>query len=251
MRLRKLTIAAATAITALAFVVVGPAEAASDTAPPQVRLNPGLVFNVHSILGDNTLNPMIGPVGITFTASDDTGITYLDALATSYDQSLTEVGRWESNDNTALREMTPSIALNGRVDASVTASDAVGHTASSFASYSAHLLQQDAFSLTGRWYGGQRASWSGGTLIHSAKPGSTATYTFTGRSFAVIGSYGPDRGTLDVSWGSSSASVNTQGFFSPRAVIFSHRFNGAGPHTIRITVTSTTRVDLDGLIIQN
>jgi len=85
----------------------------------------------------------------------------------------------------------------------------------------------------------------------AARYGATATYTFNGRSVALIGDYGPDRSALDVSWGSSHQAVDTQVFFSPRAVIFGHRFNSAGSHTVTVTVTSTTRVDLDALIFQN
>ena len=234
-----------------ALALAGPAAAVTDSTPPQVTLNQGLLFTTHTILGDNTLNPMIGPVSITFAASDDTGITSLDIIANVFDQDVNNVGTYEVNDNPAARELTPSIALNGEVDAQVSAYDAAGNLGADFATYYPHLRQQQAFRLTGHWYGGRRASWSGGTLIHSAQPGATATYTFNGRSVALIGDYGPDRGALDVSWGSSHQAVDTQGFFSPRAVIFGHRFNSAGSHTVTVTVKSTTRVDLDALIFQN
>jgi len=251
MSIRTLAVTSLAAMSTLGLVLAGPATAATDTTPPQARLNAGMVFEVHSILGDTTPNPLIGPVGITFTASDNTGITSLDALAFVYDKDQTEVGRYETNDDTALREIGPTIALNGHVDTTVTAYDAAGNMAVDTATYSTKFLQQNAFALTGRWFGGTRATWSGSTVVSTRKPGSAATYTFTGRSIAIIGNYGPDRGTLTVSWGNGSQSVDTAGPFSPRAVIFAHRFGGAGSHTITVTATSTSRVDLDGLITQN
>ena len=89
-----------------ALSLASPVAAVVDTTAPQVTLNHGLLlFTTHTILGDNTLNPMIGPVSVTFTASDDTGITSLDAIANIFDQDVNNVGTYEVNDNTAVREV--------------------------------------------------------------------------------------------------------------------------------------------------
>jgi hypothetical protein len=246
------TACAALAAAGLTALGVVPAHAATDGTPPSVHLNPGLSFRVGTILGDTTPHPMIGPVDITFTAADNTGIASLDAVANIFDYQGTNVGTWEVNDDPQARAMTPSVALNGSVLAQVTAYDSAGNRGTDTATYHPHLYQQGVFALTKGWRGGSRASWSGGTLIHSVKAGATATYQFTGRSVALIGNYGPDRGAARITLDSSpSTLVDTQGFTSNRAVVFSRRFSAAGPHSITVVAASSVRFDIDAVVVQD
>jgi hypothetical protein len=91
--------------------------------------------------------------------------------------------------------------------------------------------------------------------VAASAAGSSASYTFTGRSVAWLTDKSPERGQATVSIdGSVVATVDLQASSKIlRVIVFSRSWPTSGQHTIRITVLGTPanrpRVDIDALLI--
>ena len=110
--------------------------------------------------------------------------------------------------------------------------------------------QEGVATYSHSWVTGHCTCWSGGTVKYSTVSGSTATFTFIGRSVQLVSDVGPTRGTASVSIdGKSYAGINT---YSPTKRSLRIVFRTAGlkdtvEHTIVIT-TQNGRTDIDAFL---
>lgn len=94
-----------------------------------------------------------------------------------------------------------------------------------------------------------RSAYKGGVHATSTA-GAAATFSFSGTSFAVVGTVAPGRGALDVFVDGKrvgrfveTGSTTRLGRIGMRASV------GAGPHTVRIVAVDGRRVDIDAVIL--
>ena len=102
------------------------------------------------------------------------------------------------------------------------------------------------------WSEAKYVAYSGHRVSYATRTGASATLVFTGNGIAWYGPVGPTRGTARVYIdGKAVASVDLRrSTFQPRRLLFS-RTLAAGPHTLKIVVTSRGRpVAIDDLIIR-
>jgi len=123
------------------------------------------------------------------------------------------------------------------------------------ARFTPKLIQNPSAQFT--WSSGWKKGWpakaSGRSLGYASRPGAAATFTFTGRSVALVGTQGPTRGQARVYVdGVLEAEVD---FGAPalgwRNIFFSREWAESGAHTVTVEVVGTAgrpRVDVDAAI---
>jgi hypothetical protein len=97
-------------------------------------------------------------------------------------------------------------------------------------------------------------SWWGGSAKSSTMAGSTATYKFSGRSFAWVGLRSPIRGKAQVYVdGVLKATIDLYAAaIQPQRIVWSVNYGTSASRTVRIQVLGTAgrpRVDVDGFIV--
>jgi hypothetical protein len=104
-------------------------------------------------------------------------------------------------------------------------------------------------------YGGgwRHATLAGAYLggIHTTtSAGATATFSFTGRAFALAGTAAPGRGTIDVSVDGARVGRFVEGQALTRIgrIGFHHAF-APGRHTVSLVALDRRRIDLDAVIL--
>ena len=106
----------------------------------------------------------------------------------------------------------------------------------------------------GRWARSTGERWWGGTAKHSSKAGSTATFTYTGRSFAWVGLTGSNRGKARVFVnGKRVATVDLHSKAThAQRIVWSASYASSAKRTVTIKVLGTSgrsRVDIDGFLV--
>ncbi len=121
---------------------------------------------------------------------------------------------------------------------------------------SARLVEQSSAAVryTGRWATARYPSYSGGTSRYATAAGASATYTFTGRSIALVTTKGPTRGKGKVYVdGALAATVDLYGATpTHRVLAWAQTWASSGSHTVRLVVAGTRgrpRVDLDAFAV--
>jgi hypothetical protein len=103
------------------------------------------------------------------------------------------------------------------------------------------------------WHTANSSVYSGGSDKWTASAGRSAAITTSGRTFAWVGTRGPNRGTADVFIdGVLRAHVNLFNVASSyQRVLFSMTFASSTVHTLRIVYTgpTTRRIDVDAIIV--
>ncbi|MEO5884725.1 MAG: S8 family peptidase [Candidatus Limnocylindrales bacterium] len=91
----------------------------------------------------------------------------------------------------------------------------------------------------------------GGKVRTTATPGAAMTFSFTGRSFALVASRGPSRGSIQVYVDGALKSTVPLYRASPQArvVVFSTSWTAKAAHRIRVVVVGSKRVDIDGFVV--
>ena len=113
-----------------------------------------------------------------------------------------------------------------------------------------------AVRYAGTWATSTSTTWWGGTARSSSKAGSTASYTFTGRSIAWVGLKGIGRGKANVYVnGVLKATVDLYSATTRKqVVVWSANYSTSATRTITIKVLGTSgrpRVDIDGFIVRS
>ena len=101
------------------------------------------------------------------------------------------------------------------------------------------------------WYTSTAGSPSGGGAHVATTSGKTATFTYTGRAFAIVGTKGSNRGNFNVYVDGvkvTSSSVKTKASSTQYRRVLYWRQLPQGTHTVRIVTTGSKRVDLDAFL---
>jgi hypothetical protein len=111
-----------------------------------------------------------------------------------------------------------------------------------------------AIQFAGSWTRAAFAEYSRGSVKYSNSKTATATVTFTGRGFAWVSSYGPNRGIADVIVdGIPLAEVSTyKSTKSYRMIVWSISWEESGLHTVQIKPRGTAghpRIDVDAVLL--
>ena len=107
----------------------------------------------------------------------------------------------------------------------------------------------------GTWSDAASASYSGGALRYATAAGASATYTFTGRSIALVTTRATSRGAVRVYLDGATTPVTLDTYAATTAYgvqVWSQTFATCGPHTVRVVVVGTAgrpRVDLDAFAV--
>jgi hypothetical protein len=114
-------------------------------------------------------------------------------------------------------------------------------------------------SYLGSWTLGTGTGAWGGSVRHAAAATAKATLAFTGNQVALVTTKGPDRGKLDLYLDGVKVTTTPLDLYAstaqPARVVFA-RAVAAGTHTLevrvlatRTTLSSGTRVDVDGFLV--
>ena len=123
-------------------------------------------------------------------------------------------------------------------NASTTAALAAPATASPLRYYSE---KSTAIAYAGSWATASHPRYVGGAATYATKPGSTATFTFTGTKVIWYGPVGPTRGQARVLVDGvyvKTVNLNSSTFTAHKAV-YSRAWATAGRHTVQIDVVGT------------
>ncbi len=137
----------------------------------------------------------------------------------------------------------------------LTARDAPGNTSRAVDSPSIVVsLHPDTASLAryrGAWRTISTSSALGGKLRTSSTNGASVTATFSGRSFGLVASRAPARGSIKVFVdGVLASTVDLRRASSQyRVVVFATSWATNAQHKIRIVVVGNKRVDIDGFVV--
>ena len=101
------------------------------------------------------------------------------------------------------------------------------------------------------WVKSSKGSPSGGTSHATTGKSKTATMTFTGRAFAIVGTIGKSRGSFNVYVDGvkvTSKAISTRATKTHEKRVLYARATANGTHTIRIVTSGNGRVDLDAIL---
>ena len=110
-----------------------------------------------------------------------------------------------------------------------------------------------SISYSSGWHTAMSASALGGSYHDSITRGARASFSFTGRAFALVAPQGPTSGTATINVDGSPQAVSLyQPTSSPRIVVFEQHWPSSSAHKVTITVAGTVghpRVSLDAVEI--
>jgi hypothetical protein len=115
-------------------------------------------------------------------------------------------------------------------------------------------LSSSAVHYHGTWATSTSTTWWGGTARSSSTKGSTATFTFTGKSIAWVGLKAANRGKANVYVnGMLKATVDLYSATTLRQrIVWSANYSTSATRTVTIKVLGTSgrpRMDIDGFIV--
>ncbi|MFI5895829.1 N-acetylmuramoyl-L-alanine amidase [Actinoplanes sp. NPDC051513] len=209
--------------------IVSDPNAPVFTAGPDVALRPG------------SLNGTV-PIRLGWTATDVNGLSAVSLLRpTAVDLGITTRSR-----NGTIKPAVPTtFALR--------AADRAGNQVSASVTRTPVVLSEAVTRRTGIWRTLRDPRYLGGVALGATAAGSTATWTFTGRSAALAAGRGALSGRVHVWVDGDDAGVVDLG--NPRTIyrqaVWSRYWSGGGEHTVRVRVEGTAGrpgVILDGLV---
>lgn len=111
-----------------------------------------------------------------------------------------------------------------------------------------------AVRYSGTWASNTSTAYWGGKARSSIRAGSKATFTFTGRSVAIVSRLGPGRGKADVWMGTTRLATIDLGStaYSSQRIVWSKAWTTSATRTVTIKVLGTSgrpRVEVDGFIV--
>jgi hypothetical protein len=114
--------------------------------------------------------------------------------------------------------------------------------------------QQTAFSTTGAWTATSNTKLWGGSAMFTKAAGASASISFTGRAFALIGSMGSGNGSARLYVdGAQTATLSEHASAATfRSAVGSWGTTSSGSHTVKIVNSATSghpRFNLDGLVV--
>jgi hypothetical protein len=194
------------------------------------------------------------PLNLVWTGADGTGsgvARYELARSTNGGMAWTTVS---SSLASATADVT--VASSGTVMFRVRAVDRAGNLGSwaTGLNLTPRLLQQTSTSVRygGTWRTTTSTSYSGGSAKYASAAGASATYTFTGRSIALVTTVASSRGQVKIYVnGVFLAKVDLRGATKYRDVAWQKTWSTSATRTIKLVVVGTAgrpRIDLDGFV---
>ncbi|MFD8940300.1 N-acetylmuramoyl-L-alanine amidase [Streptomyces sp. NPDC059578] len=177
---------------------------------------------------------------------------------------------WKATDKAALKEVrltaptaktygptttsAPHTAKSGSATKwSMTAYDRAGNTAAASVSGTPVILQESSAKKTGAWSSKSSSSYLGGKSLASSAKNASLTWTFTGRSAALVVSRAATSGQLDVYVdGRLAKTVDLKSSGTKyRDALWTQSWSSSAKHTVKIVVKGTKgrpAVTTDGLV---
>ena len=160
----------------------------------------------------------------------------------------------KATDRSATVALTPGQAHRFRVRAIDRAGNASAWATGPVLGPRLVQVSSGAVRYVGRWRTGTGAAYSGGSTRFAKAAGSSARYTFTGRSVGLVATMGPTRGKVRVYVdGRYSATVDLHAPTTRyRVIAWQRTWTSSGTHTVRLVVAGTPghpRVDLDAFAV--
>lgn len=227
---------------ATATVTVVPDTSAPLAFPPTIRLQKSAAATATAV-----------PVKISWPAATDLGT----GVATYELQRRLDGGAWVdvALPTAGATSTAQDLPARRAVQYQVRATDHAGNIGSWRTGSAFHLRlaseRSSAVSYGGTWWTSLSSVHIGGATKTARTAGKTASYSFTGSQVAWIAPRGPTRGSARVYLdGTYSATVNLKTpTLLPRRLVYTHTWKAVGRHTIKIRVSGTGRVDVDGFAL--
>jgi hypothetical protein len=170
------------------------------------------------------------PVTVGFTARDNLKVT---AITVSSPRAATLAGTASS--------WATTVKPGGRLTYTVTARDVAGNARTASAGQSVLLLAETKAKKTGTWTKRSGGSYLSGKALAATKKNAKLTYTFTGRSAALIFSRGTKTGNAYVYLdGKKVATIDTKAKSTSYRQALWVRAMTAKKHTVMIVVAGTS-----------
>ena len=196
------------------------------------------------------------PVAVSWSGADaGSGVARYE-LAKSIDGGKTWTTLSSSVTGTAFSLYLPP---SGTVRFRVRAIDRAGNTGAWMTGpvLNPRIVQESGPGLaySGTWTSATSAAYSGGNLKHSSTAGATATYTFMGRSVAIVTTKATTRGVLRIYVDGSTTPVTIDCYSATtvyQAQVWQQAWAATGSHTIKIVIVGTSgrpRVDVDAFAV--
>jgi hypothetical protein len=230
------------AVTVAAANALGP-------GPASAQSNSVVVDTTAPIVGLPTATPATGSTisstistRLTWTGSDSgSGVAHYEVWLSTNGASYVLVS--SPTTPTYTRSMTPSSTTAYRFR--IRGIDARGNT-SAFVygpTFHVYLVQESSTAVHyyGTWYAASTSSASGGSYRYTSVAGRYVSYTFTGRSIAVIGAMGTAYGSFRVYVDGSYVATVSEYATSTRwrRILYAKMWSSSGTHTIRLVCVGT------------
>jgi hypothetical protein len=208
----------------------------ADTTPPVFSTKPNLALRT------GTVSTTAVPLTLRWKATDTVGLKEVRLtapVAKTYGPTVT------SSDLTA----KSGVATAWKT----TAYDRAGNTASASVSGTPVILQESAATRSGTWTSKSSSSYLGGRSYGSSTKNASLTWTFTGRSAALVVSRAATSGQVYVYVdGKKTATVDLKSTTTKyRDAVWATTWTGAAKHTVKLVVVGTSgrpAVTTDGLV---
>jgi hypothetical protein len=196
------------------------------------------------------------PIRLNWTASNDSG-SGLAPAPYRLERSLSG-GAWSFMGGFTGLTAGPAASSSGTVRFRVRSIDKAGNESDweYTPTLSARLIQQTSAAVKygGVWATAKASAYSAGSTVYANISGRSATYTFTGRSMAIVTTKGPSRGKVKIYV--NGVLVTTlelyRSAYQYRSIAWQKTWSVSGTRTVKLVVVGTARrprVDLDAVIV--
>ncbi|MGW3915038.1 N-acetylmuramoyl-L-alanine amidase [Streptomyces sp. NPDC005070] len=208
----------------------------ADTTPPVFSTKPNLALRT------GTVSTTAVPVTLKWKATDTTGLREVRLtapVARTYGPTVMSAGLTAKS----------AVATTWRM----TAYDKAGNAGSASVSGTPVILQESAAKRSGTWTSKSSSSYLGGTSYGSSTKNSSLTWTFTGRSAALVVSRAATSGQVYVyEDGKKTATLDLRSTTTKyRDALWAKTWTTAAKHTVKLVVVGTggrPTVTADGLV---
>jgi hypothetical protein len=206
------------------------AEVVSDATAPVFDQGPDVTLRT------GALNDAV-PIRLNWAASDVNGLGSVRLLR----PSAVDLGIVAHSRNGTLRPGLPATFT-------VAATDRSGNQVSASVIRTPEVVSETEAQRTGTWRTLSNPAYLGGVALGSTAAGATASWTFTGRSAALVFGRGADSGQVRVfADGTDTGLVDLRSSSTVyRQAVWSRSFDDDGPHTVRVELQGPAV--LDGLV---
>ena len=224
-----------------------PADATAPTVQP-----PG-----QDLVASATLGTTAVPIGLGWSATDDSGIAAYELQQSTNDGAYAGVKLPTATATSKSVSLAPGNAYRYRVRATDGAANTSEWSYGPRFVADAHQEASAAVSYAGAWTPQGVTSAYGGALRYATAAGATAEFGFEGLDVAWVAPRGPDRGKAEV-W-VDGARVKTVDLYAPaaqpRRVVYAQSWSTPGGHTLEVRALGTkrsssagTRADVDAFV---